>query len=421
MSKTIDRIVSATERAILSRVKSNSLLAEYYNRSSGKKLDWRKQSTMMREQEVKDWKFAIMAATDPYNPRRGALMRFYQSLRLDLHLNSCIDNRILPVQCAPFRLVDSKGDADTEAVKLLERPWYLESVKLVLSNTFEGTKLIEMFDLDEDGELARIREIPQSNFVAQDGIIVYEEFDMEGTSYKEGVYKDYYFQVGEDWNLGMLNTLAMIVLAKKLGLGSWLSYLDKYGVPPIFAITDRYDDKRRDELFEMLENFRSNQFAILQGNEKIEIPNDYNVDAYKSFEALHNMGDALLSKCILGGTGMTDEKSFVGAAKLHETLLKFRNQVDKLTFKFYFNKEIKPRLVKLSSVYAPLDKLYFEYDESETLTLTEILDAIKNLSQYYIFNVAELAKITGLPITDIKDAAGINQPTNNQKKSLMQT
>lgn len=416
MNTITTKLVTATERFILSKVKNNSLFAEYVNRTD-KKAPWKKQTMAISAKEIKDWINAIMSATDPLNPRRGDLMRFYQNCKSDLHLVSCIDTRILPIQCAAFKLVDANNNEDTEAHKLLEKPWYLELVRLICEYTYEGTKLIEIFELNEKGELKEVTEIPQSNFIAKDGIIINEEWDNNGVSYKEGVYKDYYFQVGNDWNLGVLSQTAMIVLAKKLGLGSWMSYIDKFGVPPIFAITERMDTTRRDELYEMLENFRMNHFMVLQGKEKIEIPNNYSVDAYNSFKELAELCNSEISKRILGGTGTMDEKSFVGAVEIHKQMLKYRNQVDKLLFKFYFNEEVKPRLVKLSSVYAPLANLTFEFDETETLSLKEILEAIKSLSQYYEFDIDELVRITGLPITALRKALGnTNEPTTEQKK-----
>jgi hypothetical protein len=268
---------------------------------------------------------------------------------------------------------------------------------------YQGTTLIEMIELNNKGELKEVAEIPQSNFIAKKGIVIKNESDTTGISYKEGIYKNYYFQVGGDWNLGMFSPMATIILAKKLGLGSWMSFIDKFGVPAVFVITDRMDTTRRDELFEMMTNYRSNHFGILMGNERIESPDNNNGTAYNSFDALSIRCDEYISKYILGGSGLTDQKAFVGSATIQETLLKLRQSVDKLLFKFYFNEEIKPRLITLSSVYAPLNNLTFEYDESETLSLKEIIDALVKLSPYYEFDIAELVKLTGLPLTTLKD------------------
>jgi len=271
--------------------------------------------------------------------------------------------------------------------------------------------------LNDKGELNCVTEIPQSNFLPVKGIVVKEEYDTTGVSYKSGTYANYYVQIGNDYELGMLNELAMIILAKKLGLGSWMSYIEKFGVPAVFAITDRQDDARAQELFKMLTSFRSNHFAILKGNEKVEIAKDTNADGYQSFDKLNLFCDSQLSKRILGGTGITDEKSFVGAAEIHERQLKYRIQVDKLIIKFYMNKEIMPRLVKLSSVYAPLANLTFDWDETETLTLKEKIEAVKDLSTSFNFDPKKLAELTGLPITTVKETlAASPQVQETQKK-----
>jgi len=413
-----ERITTAVETAILSRVNNSSVFNEYYKRTdSSKRVDYTKLATSYNEKTIKDWTLAVMMATDPLNPRRGNLMRFFESIKLDLHLCSCVDNRILPIQCAPFKLTDKSGTEDIEAHKLLEKPWYIDLVRLICLNIYEGTKLIEMIDVNDKGELAQVTEIPQSNFLPDKGIIIKEEYDTQGFIYKDGAYKDYYIQIGNDYNLGLFNQVAMIVLAKKLGLGSWMAYIDKFGIPPVFAITDRMDQKRIDELFDMLVNFRSNHFAVLQGKEKIEVPNNYGTDGYQSFKALNEHCDDAMSKFFQGGTGTSDAKSFVGSAEVHERLLKYRHQVDKLLLKFYMNEEIIPRLIKLSSVYAPLANLYYEFDEAETMTLAEKIKAVVELSKYYKFDVEELAKITGLPVTEVREAiAADSTPTPDPQK-----
>lgn len=281
-------------------------------------------------------------------------------------------------------------------------------------HTYEGTKLIEMIKLNDKLELAEVKEIPQSNFLPERGLVLKEEYDTKGVEYKTGVYANYYVQIGNDYTLGLFNEIAMIVLAKKLGLGSWMSYIAKYGVPPLFIITDRMDDTRLKELHKMAMSFRSNHFVILNGNEKVELPKDSNTDGYQSFSNLNSFANSEISKRINGGTGISDEKSFVGSAELHERMLQYRIKVDKLIFKFYMNEEIIPRLVKLSSVYAPLANLTFDWDDTETLTLKEKIQAVKDLALYYDFDPEELAKLTGLPITTVKET--INKVEESQKK-----
>lgn len=416
-NKIFERIGNAMEVAILSRVKNNNLFSEYYNRTDGKKAPFKRQSTLYDAKEIKHWKTAVMAATDPDNPRRGLLMRFYQSLFLDNHLASVIDTRILRVQRSSFKLVNDKGVENEELKKLLERPWHDDAIRFSLLSRFQGPTLLEMFDTNDEGELVRVREIPQSNFIPQKGIIIKEEYDDNGVSYIDGTYRDYYLQVGDDWDLGMLNQLAMIVLAKKLGIGSWVSYIDKFGVPPVFAITNRMDTGRRDELFDMLENFRMNHFAVLQGSETITIPNNYNSDAYQSFKSLINdVCNKEISKRVLGGSAGTDEKSFVGAAEVQERLTQDRYEQDKLFYQYLFNTEIRQRLIKISSVYDELATHTLIWDNQETLDINGYIDAVQKLSTAFDFDITEVRKRTGLPIIGAKSTVATPPDPVGQKK-----
>jgi hypothetical protein len=310
----------------------------------------------------------------------------------------------LRVQRSSFKLLNDKGEENEELKYLLERPWYEELIRLVLMSRFQGATLIEMFDVDKETlELDNVTEIPQSNFIAQKGVIVKEEYDDNGADYREGIYRDYYLQVGGGWDLGMLNQLAMIVLAKKLGLGSWMSYVDKYGIPPIFAVTDRMDTGRRDELFEMLSNFRQNMFAVLQGNEKIEVPRISESNPHQVFLSLiDDVCNKEISKRVLGGTATTDEKSFVGSAEVQERVAQDRYEADKLLFKYVFNTKIRPRLTKISPLYKGFDKFYLEWDNQETLDINGYIDAVSKLSASFEFDTEEIRQRTGLPIVGVR-------------------
>jgi len=411
--------------AISALLPNNAIYAEYYKRGGGNKADWKRQANMLNAKEIKDWKLGVMSATNPENPRRGDLMRFYQALMLDNHLASVIDTRILRVQRSSFRLTNDKDEENYELKALLERPWFEDLVRLVLMSRFQGATLIEMFDVDaETQELARVDEIPQSNFIAQKGLIIKEEYDDKGVDFRTGAYSDYYLQVGSDWDLGMLNQLAMIVLAKKLGIGSWMSYVDKFGVPPIFVITDRMDTGRRDELFEMMSNFRQNMFSVLQGNERVEVPRITENNQHQVFLSLiDSVCNKEISKRILGGTASTDEQAYVGSAEVQERVAQDRYEADKLLFKYIFNTKIRPRLVKISSVYADFTNYTFEWDNQETLDINGYIDAVQKLSNTFEFDVEEVKTRTGLPIIGTKqfviagnDPQPPPEPADPQKK-----
>lgn len=397
------KIYQQMEKGVLSRADYRNVVNEYHGRQM--ESPYKRQSVVYQEKDITDWQRAVTAATDPDDPRRSLLYRFYQILYLDEHLQTTIDNRVLPVQQSEFRMEDKNGTENEEAKKLLDRPWFLDLMRYCFLAKVQGATLVDISNLNENMEIAGIEEIPQSNFIAQSGIIINEESDKTGVSYKDGALEPYYVQFGNDWQLGILNELAIVLMAKKLGMGSWMSYIDKYGVPPVFIVTQRLDATRRDELFEMMQNFRSNFFTVLQGQETIEYGKEAGGNATNAFEPLMSRCDNQISKRLLGQTGTTTNGPYEGTSQVHERVERTRHEADKMLFMFYFNYIIIPKLVKISPVYKPLENLTLKWDDTETMSSKDYIDSIQKLSYTFDFDYKEVAKRTGLPILGQKVSA----------------
>ena len=129
------------------------------------------ESVTMQSKNLAEWKTAIQLATDPENPDRSSLRTLYENLLLDNHLASVIDSRILFCQRSTFKIVSESGEENEELTKLFERTWFEELVRLILMARFQGATLIELFDVDEVGELMDVNEIPLGYFNPQKGII----------------------------------------------------------------------------------------------------------------------------------------------------------------------------------------------------------------------------------------------------------
>lgn len=359
-------------------------------------LEWEAES--MQAKSLQQWQTAITMATDPEEPNRSELQGLYANLLLDNHLSSVIDSRILFCQRSPFKIVSEGGDENEDLSFLFERTWFEDFIRLVLMSRFQGATLIEMFDTDpETMELAEVDEIPMMFVNTKKGIITKAVGDQKGWPYKEGAYQPYYLQVGKNRDLGMLAQLAPIVLAKKLGVGSWLDYIEKYGVPPLFITTDREDDTYLKKLMTAAKNFKSNAFMVGRGMDKFEVGNVANGNP-SNFDLLITRANDEMSKRILGGAGLTDEKAFVGSAEIQFRLARDRFESDKLLLKNIINQQLFPRLLKIGSVYAPLSNHYFEWDNSETQTMQDIREMVTTLAPHFELDPEEISQKTGLKI-----------------------
>lgn len=389
--------------------------------STGSKAQLIREAETMQAKTLESWKTAIMLATDPENPDRNELQKLYDNLLLDNHLSSTIDSRILFCQRSNFKLVNEKGEENKDFSWLFERTWFEDLVRYILLSRYQGNTLIEMFDVDPlTKELAQVDIIPLGYYNPLKKIIVSTPGNTSGWQYNDGELASYYFQVGKDRELGMLSQLGPIVLSKKLSLGSWLDYIEKYGVPSLFITTDREDNARLLELYNAAENFKSNGFMVGRGQEKFEVGKDTGSGNADNFDKLIERANSEISKRILGGSGLTDEKSFVGSSEIQFRLAKDRFESDKLLVKNVINQQVIPRLIKLSPVYSVLQNHYFEWDVAESLTPEQITNMINTLSANFELDIEEVAEKTGFKILGQKsNGYSASQETDDNKKKSM--
>lgn len=404
-----ERALTAIENFVLERVPDAKIYTEAADRrgSGGGALSKLLQlyGKNPHAQTLEDWKRAIASASDPDYPDWQLLWTLHENLLIDDHLESVIESRIAYTKRSAIKFVNDKKDENPDLKELFERPWYEEAVTMALGSTYRGRRLLELYELDDDNELKCITEIEQPYFNTRLGIVTKNPGDQTGWNYRDGVFKDNYVQVGRDNNLGMLTKMAPIVLAKKLGMGSWLDFIDKYGVPPLFITTDREDDTRLKQLWDAATKFKSSGFMVGRGQEKFEV-GDLNNITIDPIEKLCLRADNMMSKRVLGGTGLTDEKGFVGSVGIQYKIAIDRFESDRMFWKYFFNKEIRPRLIKLSPVYAPLAEWKLDYDDTERLDVKSRIDIILKLAEMYDIDLAEIEALVGVKINGIKQKLG---------------
>nr|WP_164905190.1 DUF935 family protein [Aequorivita sp. H23M31] len=299
--------------------------------------------------------------------------------------------------------------------ELLERTWFEDFVRIALSNRFEGVKLIELYELDPfTKELSEVEEIPMAHFDAVRGIIKRRPDELHGWPYKEGQLANHYIQVGKDKDLGLLAKMAPVILSKKLGFGSWLDYVEKYGVGNLFITTDREDAGRLKQLVEAAKNFKASGFMVGRGNEKFEIKGG-DAGNPANFDLLIDRANSEMSKRILGGSGITDEKSFVGSAEIQFRMAKDRYDSDRLLLKNVINQQLFPRLAKLSPVYTAFANHYFEWQE-EPEDPAYLKDLVTGLAPHFELDIEELSQRLGVQILSQKNNATLPQPEEGDEK-----
>ncbi|MCH4824285.1 DUF935 family protein [Gramella lutea] len=396
----------------------NSRIGKSHNRLNRPSNIILPKSQSLSVQSIKSWKDAVELASLAENANRAPLMEVYRSITRDLHLKSDIQTRVLKIMGSKFKIVDAAGKENPEIQKLFKSKWFNRFLYHAMMAKFHGTTVIELWDLDpETMALKATNLIPRENCLFEDGIIVKEVGDEQGYLYKEGIYEPYYIQIGSNNDLGLLEDVAPDALAKKFAKAAWTEFCEKYGIPPRWVTTDSYSDTRHRELAEMMASMVNNHWAVLQGNEKIEVMQTNGANAKAVFDDLIKRMNSEMSKGILGQDGTTnsnDKSGTYGSLKVMQDVADDRHDADKTDIAYLINDELLWRMEMISPLYKGITNYSFEWDESKELSPEDLVETVVKLSSAgYDVDIEYITQQTGIPVTGIRQM--IAEATPNEK------
>jgi hypothetical protein len=413
-----DTIVSAGLR--LASYKDINVEAYKRNANSGGGVLTKKAPVPTRAVELRDWKTALSAAQNPENPNRIKLLDLYDSILLDAHLSSVVESRVLRVVRSKFVLRDINGEPNHEAQKLINKKWFEDFIRYAMWSQFRGPALVEVMERNELGELTKVNRVPERHVQTHKGIVVYEQTDEQGTSYRDGRLANYYLQIGADDDLGLLSNVAPMVVFKKNAISVWTEYIEKLGVPSRSVTTNTNDKKRLDELAAAMDEMISSSWIVLQGDETLNIHSSPGTDPSKVFDDLVSRLNSEISKRILGQDGTTDNKDAsgtYGSLQVLQGVANDRHESDKVFVKTIINDYLIPMLLKQGGPYLALANHNFDWDNFNEMTSQQLIDSVSKLAPYYHLDVDQLSQKTGIPILGEKQQ-GMAAPfdENGEKK-----
>ena len=365
---------------------------------------------LVRErQDIKKWRNALQSAESIQMPNRSPLMKVYQDIILDAHLNSLIKTRKHLLTASPFNLY-SNGEIDEEATKSLDQQWFYEFLNLALDSVFYGFEVIQFGDIKNE-VFTWVRKIPEQYLVPEYGIIK-KSFGAEsvGIKYNEKPYDVWCIPVGNAmYDFGLLNYATPLVLYKKNALGYWSDYCELFGVPIRKIHTNTRDEDRRRNAEEMMENMGSAGWGVFDTDDIFDTLSDGKTDAYNVFDKLVDRSNGELSKLILGVTMATDNGSSRSQAEVHENILKKYTISDKRMITGVINDKLLPLLKFHRMIPENIDA--FNFEDIDVLEVMDVETIVKDLQNNYDFDTDELSDKFGLTITE-KVVDSTNTMTN---------
>lgn len=275
--------------------------------------------------DLSDLKKAIAQANAPEYPDRSLLLNIYDYVMQDSEVFTQYQIAHRMVSAAPYAIFI--GDRmDKNLTSFFNAPFMQDVIAAALDASFFGFTLLEV-NADKLDELAEdsIITLPRSHYNPVNGRF-YIDGDPNGAyiNTQDNLHTFSAILVrGEE--LGLLKQVSFATLPKYYALNDWLRLNEKYGIPPIHISTQTTDPKEVDRLETLASAFGRDMYIITQEGDQVQILDNKAQNFYESFKNLIEYADKQIAKLINGQTGVSDERSYVGASEVHERLMKHFN------------------------------------------------------------------------------------------------
>ena len=339
-----------------------------------------KQQVFRARQNIQKWRLAIDYAEQVESPNRIELIRIYDDIILDAHLSAVIQTRKINVLSKSHNIKNSEGEIDEKTTEIFNSAWFRKFTDLALDSLFWGTTLIEFGDIVEDS-FNDVNRIGYESLNPEKQEVKKTIYDSsQGTKYTMPPYTDYNIEILEQEKFGLLNKCVPYVIWKKSAIGAWSIRSDIFGMPLRIGKTDTRDEESRGKMIEMMENMDRATWGVFDNDDSVEFVETSGTAGHDIYKDLCDKANSELSKLILGQTGTTDEKSFVGSSEVHERVSHEYTKADMQWFTFLVNDKLIPKLIKLGMIS---EGLTFGFDTKEVLSTMDQFEIDKELLKFY--------------------------------------
>lgn len=263
---------------------------------------------------------AVENALDPVNSDRTVLLTMYENSWKDSQVIAEREKAESYLITEPFEVLEGEA-MNKEKTKLFERPWFTHFITIAMYTDFWEYTLAEFQEQDEKGEFTDVKVFPRKHVRPFEKQIVLNPTDREGILYEGQEYEFFLLPLGDPDNPGKLESITREVIWKTFARSDWSEYNERFGKPLLDFAIDTNNEEEVREKTEMAANFGSNGWMVRDIEEEVNIVQIASRASAENFKDMALFCDDQIAKLMNGQTGTSDEKSFVGAAEVHERVL----------------------------------------------------------------------------------------------------
>lgn len=386
-------------------------------------MELKRYAEFFTKSDIADWRRAWQNAADPRHPDRRKLYDIYRDSMTDSHLSGCIQQRVSFVMSRSFKLVNGKGDADEEAVHLLDQVWFKDLCRLCLESIWYGHSLIEMGDVVTDGDghpsFSGVTLIPRKHVIPEYGRVVTRLGNswQTGIEYRERPWRDWIIEAGRPDDLGLLLKAALHTIPKKHALSFWDCFAEVFGMPWRIARTTTRDPKEFKRIESMIYDAGANQGVVTGMETEIQFVESGKGDAFNVYDKRIDRANSEISKLVIGQTMTIEDGSSLSQSQTHLQVFMNLVESDRDMLRDIINNQLLPLLVLHGF---PVKGLRFEWDDAVDYTPEQQKAYEEMVLQHYKVNPQYFEDKYGMPCEEKPEPAAPttpNEPTPPTKSA----
>lgn len=390
-------------------------------------VDLQRTTDAITRKDIEDWRMAWQMAINVDSPNRQRLYDIYRDVDVDLHLSGCVMQRQGFVMARSFKIVDAQGNKDEQATHYFDQAWFKQLLKHALSSIYWGHSLIELGDIDTDGDgcmtysgvtlLPRKHVIPEYHRV----IIDLGQDWRSGIDYHEQPFTDGLIEVGAPDDLGLFHKAAIATIPKKNMLAFWDTFGEIFGMPMRIARTNSRDKAELSRLDKMLRDAGASLSMVAGTDTEIEFVESGKSDAFNVYDKRVDRANSEISKLIIAQTMTIEDGSSLSQSQTHLEVFENLINADCDMLRDMVNNQLIPRMIRHGF---PLKGVRFEWDYAVDYTPEQQVAYETMIADRYDVDPEYFAEKYGMPVgerrnnlTNLNDPKDLNDPKAPQKQT----
>lgn len=378
-------------------------------------VDLHRTTDAITRKDIQDWRMAWQTAINVDSPNRQRLYDIYRDVEVDLHLSGCVMQREGFVMARSFKIVDTQGNENEEAMHFFDQAWFKQLLKLSLSSIYWGHSLIELGDITTDGDgcmtYSGVTLLPRKHVIPEFHRIITDlgQDWTSGIDYHQQQFADWLIEVGEPTDLGLYHKAATATIPKKNMLAFWDTFGEIFGMPMRIARTNSRDKTVLAALDKMLREAGASLSMVAGTDTEIEFVESGKSDAFNVYDKRIDRANSEISKLIIGQTMTIEDGSSLSQSQTHLEVFENLINADCDMLRDMVNNQLIPRMVRHGF---PVKGLRFEWDDAVDYTPEQQVAYETMIADRYDVDPAYFAEKYGMPVGERRN----NIPILNDPK-----